>query len=40
MVGLTRFLFLMKDCEKSGFAANVYWGFYLIEKEADFRDAK
>ena len=40
MVGLTRFLFLMKDCEKSAVSSNVYAGFRPVEKDADFRGVK
>jgi hypothetical protein len=40
MVGLTRFLFLMNLCEKSGVSANVYAGLCPLEKDVDFPDAK
>jgi hypothetical protein len=40
MVGLTRFFVLMNLCEKSGVAANVYAGFWCIEKDADFGGVK
>jgi len=32
-VGLTRFLFLMNLCEKSGVWVNVYWGFVPFNKD-------
>jgi hypothetical protein len=37
MVGLTHFLFLMKECEKIGVLTNFYAGFCPVEKDADFR---
>jgi hypothetical protein len=40
MVGLTRFLFLMNLCEKSGVSANVYAGFGPLEKDGNFRGVK
>jgi hypothetical protein len=40
MVGLTRFLFLMNLCEKSGVSSNVYKGFCPLKKHANFRATK
>jgi hypothetical protein len=40
MVGLTRFLFLMKDSEKSGVLSNVYWGFSPFKKDVVFERVK
>ena len=40
MVGLTRFFILMNLCEKSGVLVNVYEGFCLRKKDADFRAVK
>ena len=39
-VGLTRYLFLMNLCEKSGVWANVYAVFCHFEKHVHFRDVK
>jgi hypothetical protein len=40
MVGLTRFLFLMNLCEKNGVPTNIYSGFMLFKKDANFQGVK
>ena len=40
MAGLTRFLVLMNLCEKSAVLTNVYDGFMLFKKDAEFRAVK